>query len=180
LRRLTPALFLLPFFAAGCNASPETYPCPGTPVATFAFGGTRAQMSCAGGAPAAGANAIYPDQITTFTGTISAASSSATAALCVARPGAEPLVGTLLADTLDVALDSRGALLAGCNARCAVTIHQQVTGTLLRQPDGTPSGFTGTLVDQATLDTTVAGADCTPCTTPCTATYALSSPPPGP
>jgi hypothetical protein len=178
LRCLVPALLLLPLLAAGCSQSPESYPCPGALVATFAFSGIRTQVSCTGGAPTAGANSLYPEPVS-FTGIIAASSSGATAALCVARPRAEPLVGTLAADQLDVALDTRGALLSGCNTRCAVTVHQQVTGTLQRDPGGTPSGFTGTLVDQATLDATVDGADCTPCTTPCTATYTLTGLPPG-
>ncbi len=143
----------------------------------MAFHGTQTAMSCAGGAPAAGANSLYPMEVS-FTGTIAATSSGSSAALCVARARAEPMTGTLVADQLDVGLDTRGALLSGCNARCAVTVHQQVTGMLRRTPGGTPSGFTGTLVDQATLDAAVAGADCSPCTTPCTATYALDTPPP--
>jgi hypothetical protein len=176
--RLARALLLLPLLAAGCRDSLESYPCPGSPVATFAFTGTPSQASCSGGAPAAGAGSLYQANVL-FTGTIAASPSGATAALCVSHPRAEPLVGTLVADQLDVALDTRGALLGVCNARCAVTVHQQVTGTLRRDPGGTPAGFTGTLVEEARMDGTIAGADCAPCATPCTATYALTGLPPG-
>ncbi len=171
-----PAALLLLILAAGCTALVEAYPCPGTPVATFDFTGTRTSTTCAAGGPAAGANALYPDTLS-FIGTIAASASGTTAALCVQRVKAEPLVGSQASDAIDVALDTRGALLAGCNPRCAVSVHQRVTGTVQRAPGGAPSGFTGTLVDEATLDATVKGADCTPCTTPCQASYALTGVP---
>jgi hypothetical protein len=177
-RRLAPALLLLPLLTAGCNASPEVFPCPGTPVATFAFSGRLPQVSCAGGAPAAGASSLYPAKVK-FTGTVAYSGSSASAALCVIRPLAEPLVGAQVADQVAVELSTRGALLSGCNARCAVTVLQRVTGTVQRDPGGAPTGFTGELVDQETLDPTVTGADCAPCTTPCQATYLLTGLPQG-
>jgi hypothetical protein len=143
------------------------------PVVTLAFSATRAAVGCAGGGPAAGANVLYPAQAD-FSGTIAYSAASSGAAFCTGRARAEPLVGTRQADQLDVSLETRGALLAGCNKACAVTVHQQVTGTVLRDPGGAPVGFTGTLLDQATLDATVAGADCAPCVTPCQATYTLT------
>ena len=167
MRRLAPALLLLPLVAAGCNESVETFPCPGSPIATLAFTATRTAVSCAA------TNSLYPADVK-FTGTITSSASGAGAALCVAHPRAEPLVGTLVSDLLDVSLETRGALLGGCNPLCAVTVHQQVTGTLQRDPGGAPSGFTGTLVDQATQDGAVSGAVCTPCVTPCQASYTLS------
>jgi hypothetical protein len=177
-RRLAPALLVLPLLAAGCSPALETFPCPGDPVATLDFSGTLTLVSCAAGAPAAGVNSLFPAKVD-FSGTVSYVGSSSTAALCVLRPNAEPLVGTQVTDQLDVSLETRGALLSGCNPLCAVTVHQQVTGTLQRDPGGVPTGFTGTLLDRETLDGTVAGADCTPCTTPCQATYALSALPTG-
>jgi hypothetical protein len=174
-RRLAAAL-LLPLIAAGCSESVAAVSCPGLPLATFAFEGKRAAVTCAGGAPAAGIETLYPPTVS-FTGTITSAS-GATAALCVTRPWAEPLVGTRAADLIDVSLETRGALLSGCNARCAVTVLQQVTGSLQRDPGGAPTAFTGALVDRATLDGTVAAADCQPCTTPCQASYDLTGLPP--
>lgn len=178
MRRSAPALLLLPLLAAGCNQEAEGFPCPGTPVTTLAFSGTLSQVSCAAGAPAAGTNALFPVKVD-FSGTVTSYSSGAAAALCVIRPNAEPLTGTRVADDIDVSLETRGALLSGCNPLCAVTVRQQVAGTLQRDPGGAPSGFTGTLVDEETQDPAVAGADCTPCTTPCRATYALSALPSG-
>ena len=178
MRRPSPALLLLPLLAAGCNQEPEGFPCPGSPVATFSFSGTLALVSCAAGAPAAGVNALFPATVE-FAGTVTSFSSGTAAALCVARPDAEPLTGTGAADAIDVSLETRGALLSGCNALCAVTVHQQVAGTVQRDPGGAPSGFTGTLVDEQTQDPAVAGASCAPCTTPCRATYALSALPTG-
>jgi hypothetical protein len=177
-RRSAPALLLLPLLAAGCNQEVEGFPCPGTPVATLAFSGTLSLVGCAGGAPAAGINALFPSAVA-FTGTVTSYSSGTAAALCVISSNAEPLTGTRVADTIDVSLETRGALLSGCNPLCAVTVRQQVAGALQRDPGGAPSGFTGTLVDEETRDAAVAGADCTPCTTPCQATYALSALPTG-
>jgi hypothetical protein len=176
-RRLALALLIPPLLAAGCRETVETFPCPGSPVASLAFKGTRTAVSCAGGAPAAGLDSLYPATVS-FTATITFLASGTDAALCLATPRAEPLLGTRVADQIDVALETRGALLSGCSASCAVTVHQQVTGTLQRNPGGAVSGFTGTLVDQATLDGTVTGAGCSPCTTPCQASYTLLSPPP--
>jgi hypothetical protein len=170
---LAPALLLLPVLASGCSATAESFPCPYSPVATLAFSGTRTAVSCAGGAPAGGIDSLYPGLVS-FTATLTSSASGTVGALCLDRARAEPMLGTRLADQFDVALETRGALLAGCNNRCAVTVHQQVTGTLQRDPGGDPAGFTGTLVDQATLDGAVSGADCTPCTTPCQASYALT------
>jgi hypothetical protein len=172
-RRLAAALLLLPLVAAGCSESVATVSCPGLPLATFAFEGKRTAVTCAGGEPTAGIDTLYPPTVS-FTGTISSSASGATAALCVTRPWAEPLVGTWAAALLDVSLETRGALLSGCNDRCAVTVLQRVTGSLRRDPGGAPIAFTGALVDRATQDGAVAAADCQPCTTPCQASYELT------
>jgi hypothetical protein len=160
-------------FLAACSDQAEAVPCPGLPVASLALVGTRTLTSCADGGPAAGVNQLYPADVS-FSATISYSASGSGAALCVARPRAEPLVGARVGDQVDLMLETRGAVLAACSASCAVTIRQRVTGTLQRDPAGLPSGFSGTLVDQATLDGAVAGADCAPCTTPCQASYLLS------
>jgi hypothetical protein len=159
--------------AAGCSQPVESTPCPGAPVATLTFTGTRTAASCAQGTePAAGANSLFPPTVR-FTGTV--AVSGATAALCGIAPNAEPLVGTLVADVLDVSLTTTGALLVGCNAACAVAVDQRVQGTLQRDPGGAPSGFTGTLDDVERVDPAVARATCAPCLTPCQASYALTA-----
>jgi len=179
-RRLLPASLLLTLLAAACSETVAVIPCPGSPVATFQF--TNAPLTlarCDSGGPAAGMNALYPATVS-FTGTVSYAASGNVAALCNIHPGAEPLVGTQVADQLDLALGTRGALLSGCNAACAVTVQQRVTGTLLRDPGGAPSGFTGELVDEQKQDPAVPAADCSPCGTPCQARYALTGLPVGP
>jgi hypothetical protein len=175
-RRTAHALLVLSLLAAACSEPVETFPCPGSPVARLAFSGPRTAVTCAGGAPAAGVNSLYPAEVR-FTGTLTSSASGAGAALCLANPRAEPLLGTRVADHFEVALETRGALLGGCGASCAVTVLQRVSGSLERGPGGTPTGFTGTLVDQATVDLTVPGAHCSECTTPCQAVYTLSAVP---
>lgn len=161
---------------AACSEHAETIPCPGSPVATLTFTASNALVGCVAGATNQLMSSYYQPNVV-FTGTISVSTTGGTAALCLVRDRAEPLVGTLVSDVIDVALDTKGALIAACNPRCAVTVHQQVTGTLQRAPAGTVTGFTGTLLDQARLDTTVDRADCTPCITPCQAEYVLTGVP---
>lgn len=174
MRRHATALLLLPLLAAGCNDSEVTFPCPGSRVATFQFKESPLLASgCAAGGPAAGIHAVYQANVT-FTGTLSFVASGNVAAFCGIGPSAEPLVGTQVADQVEVSLDTRGALLSACSPRCAVTVRQSLAGTLQRDPGGQPTGFTGTFTDRATLDGEVAGADCSPCTTPCQATYQLT------
>jgi hypothetical protein len=168
-----PACLLLTLLAAGCSQSVESIPCPASPVAFLHVQGLLTQVSCAGGAPAAGVNSLFPSTVD-FYGTVTFAPGGSTAALCLASPGAEPLVGTRTADQVDVSLTTTGALLSGCDAACAVTVAQRVTGTLQRDPGGAPTGFTGELQDVETLDPAVPGAACGPCATPCQATYALT------
>jgi hypothetical protein len=172
--RRRPACLLLTLLAAGCSQSIESVPCPGSPVAFLRFKGPLTQVSCAGGAPAAGVNSLFPPSVD-FTGSIIFTTGGSTAALCITSPNAEPLVGTQ--SPFDVSLTTTGALLSGCNAACAVTVTQRVTGTLQRDPGGAPAGFTGELQDLETQDPTVGGAACSPCTTPCQATYALAGVP---
>jgi hypothetical protein len=173
-RRQTTALLLLPLLAAGCTDSEVAFPCPGSPVATFTFRGAPLQAAgCDSGGPAAGINAIYQGNVT-FSGTVSYAASGNVAAFCGIGPNAEPLVGTQVADQVEVSLDTRGALLGACNARCAVTVHQSLSGTMLRGPGGEPTGFTGTFTDRATIDSAIAGGNCLPCGTPCQASYQLT------
>lgn len=176
MRRLVPALLVLCVLAA-CREHSDNIPCPGSPVTTLDFTAVRSSAGCVAFATAAAANVLessYYQVNSVFTGTISVSTTDGAAALCMIRSRAEPLVGTWVGDAIDVALDTRGAVLTACNTRCAVTVHQQVTGTLQRGPGGAPTGFLGTLVDQETLDTAVSGADCTPCTTPCQAEYVLT------
>ena len=171
--RLAP-LLLLSLLAFGCSEQTESFPCPGSPIAALNFTGTQAAVSCAAGsAPAAGINALYPASVT-FSATITSTTSGTGAALCLSVERAEPMLGSGSGDVIDVSLDTQGALLTPCNTRCAVTVHQQVTGTVLRGPGGAPTGFSGTLTDTATMDATVTGADCTPCVTPCRSSYALT------
>ena len=172
MRSLASALLLLPLLAAACSTNEVDFPCPGSPVAVVAFSGPRSLAGCGPDAPATVVDALYPASIA-FTGTIAYAGSGA--ALCNIGPNAEPLVGTQpVPDDIDVSLETRGALLGACNARCAVTVRQQLKGTLQRGPLGAPTGFSGTLTDTATIDASISGADCTPCTSPCHATYQLT------
>ena len=152
--------------------------CPGNDLGGLQLVGTRTSAACAAGGPASGIDGLYPP--TVLVGAVFAYSAQGSgAAVCLDRAGAVPFVGTRTAagggDLLEVAVDTAGAVLAGCAANCAVTVRQVLGGTLTRDPvSGAPAGFAGTLTET----TTTAPSDaCLPCTLPCGATWALTGAP---
>jgi hypothetical protein len=173
-----PALALaLAVLGAGCTEDPPR--CPGRSEGAFLLQATRTAVTCASGAPATaqGLDDLYPRGFTA-TVTVSFAADGAGAAICTLRRTSEPLTGTRQGDQVSVALETGGAVLEACAATCAVTMRQEITGTLARDAgSGLATGFSGTLVDTATA---AAGVDCAPCTPPCSATYALAPAPGAP
>jgi hypothetical protein len=174
----TPRVALaLAALAAGCA---EDQPrCPGRAEGAFLLQATRTAVACVAGAPATpgGLDDLYPPAFT-FAVTVAFAGDGTGAAMCTLRRTSEPLTGTHQGDEVAVALETGGAVLAACAATCAVTVRQEITGTLARDAGtGLATGFDGTLVDAATA---AAGAGCGPCTPPCSATYALALPPAAP
>lgn len=160
---------------AGCSGDPPR--CPGIAEGVFTLVATRTEVACAAGAPADGFDGLYPPSFT-FTATVAFAAEGNGAAVCTLRRLFEPLTGTHQGDQVAVALESAGAVLGQCSAACAVTVRQELTGTVARDPGtGAATGFDGTLVDRATA---AAGVDCAPCTPPCQATYALAPAPASP
>jgi len=173
-----PALALsLAALGPGCSEDPPR--CPGRAEGAFLLQATRTAVTCAAGAPATarGLDDLYPPDFT-FTVTVSFTDDGAGAAMCTLRRSSEPLTGTRQGDQVSVALETGGAVLGACAATCAVTMRQAISGTLARDAgSGRATGFSGTLVDTATA---AAGVDCTPCTPPCSATYALAPAPGAP
>ena len=170
-RRSLPAALALAALAAGCTEDPPR--CPGLVEGTFLVQATRTAVACAAGAPATsgGLDDLYPPAFT-FDATVAFAAEGTGAAICTLRRLAAPLTGTHQGDDLSVALEAGGAILTACSATCAVTVRQELTGTLARDPgSGAATGLDGVLVDRATA---AAGVDCGPCTAPCQATYALA------
>jgi hypothetical protein len=173
-RRLALSFLLLA--AAGCNPSGAPIPCPEAAVARFQFTGTLTDVACASGGPAAGVNTLFPPSIVPFEAIISYTPGGAGAAVCPLNKRAEPFMGTHGGpggDHVDVSLQT-SSYVSDCGL-CAAIDVQQVVGDLQRDQAGTPIAFTGTLVDTFTLDTSVAGATCAPCGTPCHGTYALTT-----
>ena len=178
-RTLAPALAALAALAA-CAGGNEIAPCPGVEVGTFRLAGTRTSAACQGGTgPAGGFDGLFAPSIPTFTATIAYGSQGASAALCLPKAEASPYLGTRTpapgGEAIAVELETSGAVLAACAGTCAVTVHHAVTGLVARDPvSGAVTGFTGELVETAA---STPAADCTPCSAPCTASWALTPAP---
>jgi hypothetical protein len=172
-RRLALSFLLLA--AAGCNPSGAPIPCPEAAVARFQFSGTLVDVGCVSGGPAAGVNTLFPGSIS-FEAIISYTPGGVGAAVCPVNKRAEPFMGThggSTGDHVDVSLQT-SSYVSDCGL-CAAIDVQHVVGDLQRDQGGTPTGFIGTLTDTFTLDTSVAGATCAPCVTPCHGSYDLTT-----
>ena len=178
-RRPAPALLLLPLLAAGCNAGGGGLPLPRQPGGHPGLQRDPDAGELRRRRPRRGGQRALPATVD-FTGTVTSFSSGTAAALCVARPNAEPLTGTGAADAIDVSLETRGALLE--RLQRPLRRHRPPAGG--RDPAARSRRRPLRLHRDAgrrgrRQDPTVAGADCAPCTTPCRATYALSALPTG-
>lgn len=159
---------------AGCGAAGGAS-CPGRAIGTFT---TRAASATATCGPASGdCGATFPD-LPPLTLTVSVDPAGGPRAwLCNGRRLAEPLVGTLAGDALDVASPApAAAVLQACGSACEVTLSERVTGTVARGTGGEVVGFDGTLVDAADRVATVDPASCGTCGTPTTVAYPLLAP----
>lgn len=172
------ALAIAVALALGCGDS-EQEPCPGEPLGAFALQARRADAATAcvtdppGGwvsaVPATIPAELAEDPTATFSATLSHDPAQGTAALCTGRSLGAVLFGTQMGDHVHVEASAGSAVLAACAGTCSATLTVIVDGDLVPAAAGAPTGFTGTLVER--MDAT--GADCGPCTLPCTATYAL-------
>jgi hypothetical protein len=188
---------------AGCKSGQIIEDCPGTDVVLLSLVATRTTAACQGDtAPADGDAACAASQIPShcqlerpvpsccfdglfpvtraFQATIAYGALDASAAFCLPVPGASPYVGTRTSvgtgEQLSVSVETSGAVLASCSSTCAVTVLHSVTGLVEHAVAGGPvTGFTGELVEAASP---TPASSCTPCTAPCTATWALGPPPP--
>jgi len=171
-RRLAPLAIATLALAACDETSGE---CPGDPVASFTFDGTRVP---AGGPSLAGLDPFpsipdceaavgYPPGLDPFPGVLSSGPSPMAAALC--RPGARVMFGQRAADRFVVETTTEGAVLGGC-AGCPARLRLVVAGDVLPGGTSPPTGFAGVLVE--VLSAT--GGDCGTCLLPCAARYALN------
>jgi hypothetical protein len=100
-----------------------------------------------------------------FSATV-ATSSTGQALLCLQRPEASPLTGTLEGDHLIVAgPSSAAAFISVCN--CPMALAETLDGTLTHDSGGSFS-FAGTLRDVLAVDAGVDPAACEPTPTPIT------------
>ena len=175
LRALAPAVAAA---VLACGDS-KAEPCPGQPLGTFALQARRvdAATACVADPPGGWTSAVpatipaelAEDATVSFLATLAQDASLGSAALCTGRSLGAVLVGTRVGDHVHVEASAGAAVLAACAGTCSATLTVIVDGDLAQGAAGGPISFTGTLVER--MDAT--GADCGPCTLPCTATYAL-------
>jgi hypothetical protein len=157
----------------------DTAPLDGSAACLAATPSQVVDCASARPVPACCYDGLFKPTLPPFTATVAYGAQGSSAALCVSRPQASPFLGTRApasgGETLSVALDSAGAVLAACAATCAVTVHHAITGTVARDPlSGVATAFTGELVETASATPTAA---CAPCASPCTATWTLAPAP---
>jgi hypothetical protein len=156
--------------AAACGEDAPAV-CPGDPVATFHFSGTKvdagdaalaglepdpALPDCPGpvGYPATG------ERLPPFDGTLARDPSTDAATLC--RPREIFLFGQRTGSRYFLETGSTGAVLEGCSASCAAALRLLVAGEVVDGPDGEAAAFDGVLVEVITY---VEG-DCGECLPP--------------
>ncbi len=152
--------------------------CPGTPLATFRFLAVPLAPAVAGDCPAGASDPI------SFTATLSTESGGG-ALLCVQRPEASPLRGSLVGQALSVVGPPVAAPggLSGCS--CPVQVTETVEGDLVAGGEGDGSdagmvGFQGELRNALAAAST--GGSCAadggagggPCALPCLSRWALT------
>lgn len=154
-----------------CGEEDETAPCPGDPIATFAFvgGGAIAAPPLLAGEAALPACPDVPADLA-FTATLTFTGEDA-AALCTYRKFSEVATGTRGGDAIDVATVTR-AIFSQCGEGCLVDVQERVAGTLLPSASA-PESFEGALVD--TIQPAASPALCGDCLLPCAARYGIRS-----
>ena len=184
MRRPTLALaFAAAATALGACSGSERQACPGEPIETFQFGGTRV----AAGDPAlAGLDPVpaapdcvdavgYPaigEPLPPFAATLAADPGSQSVALCSSR--GVVLFGQRSGPRYVVETGTSGAVLGGCAATCTAAMRLVVAGDVTTAPGGEPTAFTGVLVE---VMSALEGSACGDCTLPCAARYAVTGQP---
>ncbi len=170
------SLLSLAALLASCSPAPAPS-CPGEPVASFTFSGTKTDAGTLDPAldldpepsltDCAAEMGFPAPSLPVFTGTLSADATGPGGALC--RTAGPILYGTRSGVRWEVEDASDGAVLGGCDPTCAAQSRIFIRGDVV--PDTTaPTGFVGALVEQLTQT----GGACGPCILPCAARYALS------
>lgn len=168
-------VLVLPIALAAC-ADEDAAVCPGEPVATFHFAGTKV----AAGDPALDPAPDVPDctddlgfpAAIAFQGTLAADPASSAGTLC--RAQGPVLFGTRAGDHFAVETSTDGAVLGEqCAPTCSAGLSLLVTGDVVRV-DGAAASFSGLLVE---VMSAAAGSACGACALPCAARYALEGTP---
>lgn len=168
------AVALAAFLLAACDdqGAPE---CPGEPVASFHFVGTRV----AAGDPSIALDPVpatadcdaalgYPDSVD-FYGTLSADAAGPAGALC--RSPGPVLFGQRTGDRYLLEASAEGAVLGeACTGTCSAGLRLLVAGDVLRE-GGAAVSFAGVLVE---VMSALPGSACGTCALPCAARYALT------
>lgn len=151
--------------------------CPGEPVATFHFTGTKvdagdpsiAALDPVPATPECGETFGYDEApLEPFYATLTADLASSAAALC--RTRGPVLIGPRTGDRYLLETSTDGAVLGEeCAPTCSAELRLLVAGDVVRV-DGEAASFSGVLVE---VMSKAAGSECGACTLPCAARYAL-------
>lgn len=151
MRRSIHATLVALTLAAGCadDAAPR---CPGEPVATFVFGGSRVDPAGLALDPFpevanCGDELDYPPTLPRpVQGTLSADAATGAAALC--RSDGSVMFGQRSGARFVVETETTGAILGACSPSCAAAMRLVIAGDVLFDEAGAPRAFEGLLVEE--------------------------------
>lgn len=157
------ALLVTAGILMGSCSSSRIPACPGDPIVTLPFHAElrAGEGGCVFGATVAAAESAGLRTSFDFTGIV-ATSSTGDALLCLERPEASPLRGTLAGDHLAVAGPGAAAFVNACT--CGIGVAETLDGSLGTAPDGRTT-FSGTLRDVLSVNEGVDPATCEPAPT---------------
>jgi hypothetical protein len=158
---------------AGCEKQPQT--CIGTTAVQFLLQGTldETRTNCDF------ASKDVPAQTISVAATLAFDPGGSTASLCLDRPEAAPLTGTLADGSVDFQLSPQRNGLAACGSSCTVQIDERVHLDLTQDSTDKVTAIWGTVTD--TVDAPLPSNGCHPttvtdsqCALPCDVAYSIT------